>query len=58
MRGDGDCFYRAFAFSYVERLLDSSTETAATSLDKLQHLLPLLEQAGESCVKDIGVLLG
>ncbi|KAM0747639.1 cysteine proteinase [Meredithblackwellia eburnea MCA 4105] len=46
LRGDGDCFYRAFAFAYVERLLDQPPTAAKKALDKVESLLPLLDQAG------------
>ncbi|KAL8291502.1 hypothetical protein RQP46_002480 [Phenoliferia psychrophenolica] len=51
LRGDGDCFYRAFAFAYVERLLKESPAAAKTALDKVESLLPLLDQANYA--KDI-----
>ncbi|KAK4051508.1 hypothetical protein OIO90_004722 [Microbotryomycetes sp. JL221] len=50
-RGDGDCFYRSFAFSYVERLLPQPPSAAQLALAKIESLLPLLDQAG--FMKDI-----
>ncbi|KAM0786215.1 hypothetical protein ACM66B_007018 [Microbotryomycetes sp. NB124-2] len=51
LRGDGDCFYRAFAFGYVERLVPQPPSAAQLALAKLESLLPLLDQAG--FMKDI-----
>ncbi|KAK4049962.1 hypothetical protein OIV83_003786 [Microbotryomycetes sp. JL201] len=50
-RGDGDCFYRAFAFSYVERLVSQPASAAQLALAKLESLMPLLDKAG--FMKDI-----
>ncbi|ORY72930.1 peptidase C65 Otubain-domain-containing protein [Leucosporidium creatinivorum] len=46
LRGDGDCFYRAFAFSYLERLIPLPPSAAQLALAKVESLLPLLDQAG------------
>ncbi|KAJ7584868.1 cysteine proteinase [Mycena floridula] len=47
-RGDGDCFYRSVAFSYVERLLHAPDLPLATvsAISSLESTLPLLEEAG------------
>ncbi|SCZ94712.1 BZ3500_MvSof-1268-A1-R1_Chr12-3g04063 [Microbotryum saponariae] len=44
-RGDGDCFYRSFAFSFLERLVPLPPSSAQLSLAKIESLLPLLDQA-------------
>jgi len=48
VRGDGDCFYRAFAYSYLEQLLDEPDRDLAVAkrLSILQGFEPLLQQAG------------
>lgn len=38
-------WWTAFAFAYVERLLKESPAAAKTALDKVESLLPLLDQA-------------
>jgi ubiquitin thioesterase protein OTUB1 len=47
-RGDGDCFYRSWAFAYIQRLLHSPYGEMAvvTALSHLETTLPLLESAG------------
>ncbi|KZO92500.1 cysteine proteinase, partial [Calocera viscosa TUFC12733] len=47
-RGDGDCFYRSLAFSYVERLLlaPDPALAVAMSLSTLQDSRHLLDDAG------------
>ncbi|KZT55385.1 cysteine proteinase [Calocera cornea HHB12733] len=47
-RGDGDCFYRSLAFSYVERLLlaPDPALAVAMSLSTLQDGRHLLDEAG------------
>ncbi|EJT97187.1 cysteine proteinase [Dacryopinax primogenitus] len=47
-RGDGDCFYRSLAFSYVERLLlaPDPALAVAMSLSTLQETRHLLDEAG------------
>ncbi|TFK37623.1 peptidase C65 Otubain-domain-containing protein [Crucibulum laeve] len=47
-RGDGDCFYRSFGFTYVERLLQSPDRELAVSrsLKSLQSTNQKLESAG------------
>ncbi|SGY55717.1 BQ5605_C006g04066 [Microbotryum silenes-dioicae] len=44
-RGDGDCFYRSFAFSFLERLVPLPPSFTQLSLSKIESLLPLLDQA-------------
>mgnify|MGYP001559436900 CR=1 FL=1 len=39
------CVCAAFAFAYVERLLKESPAAAQSALDKVESLLPLLDQA-------------
>lgn len=47
-RGDGDCFYRSFAFAYIERLIHAPDVqmAVASALSNLDATLPLLEGAG------------
>lgn len=46
-RGDGNCFYRAFAFAWFERLLQSGTESdVKKSLSQLDATCELLESVG------------
>ncbi|KAG6830529.1 hypothetical protein H0H92_000201 [Tricholoma furcatifolium] len=47
-KGDGDCFYRAFAFSFIERLLHATDKerAVARALKSLDSTLPTFEQAG------------
>ncbi|KAF8306151.1 cysteine proteinase [Clavulina sp. PMI_390] len=47
-RGDGDCFYRSVAFSYVERILEARDQelAAASSLSTLEGWLMNLESVG------------
>ncbi|KAM5538858.1 hypothetical protein V8D89_007580 [Ganoderma adspersum] len=47
-RGDGDCFYRALAFAYVENILNSSDSmlAASSALSVLEATVPQLENVG------------
>lgn len=49
-RGDGDCFYRAFAFAYIERLLKAPEPFQATlvedTLAMLERSVQLLQNVG------------
>ncbi|KAF8591761.1 cysteine proteinase [Ramaria rubella] len=47
-RGDGDCFYRSLAFSYIERIMRAQDVAlaVATSISVLQSTLNMLQLAG------------
>ncbi|GAA97286.1 uncharacterized protein L969DRAFT_42269 [Mixia osmundae IAM 14324] len=46
LRGDGDCFYRAFAFAWLEEIATQGGTLAAQALSLIELQLPLLEAAG------------
>ncbi|GJJ09272.1 hypothetical protein Clacol_003494 [Clathrus columnatus] len=48
IRGDGDCFYRSLAFSYLERIMRAPDVVlaVATSISILEASLSMLDQAG------------
>ncbi|KAI0270606.1 cysteine proteinase [Gloeopeniophorella convolvens] len=48
IRGDGNCFYRAICFAYIERLFNARDKflAVATTLSTLEAALPQLEAAG------------
>ncbi|KAI5477452.1 syntaxin [Pseudohyphozyma bogoriensis] len=45
-RGDGDCFYRSFIWSYLERLVDLPGEESKKAFYLVESLLPTLEAVG------------
>ncbi|TDL26983.1 cysteine proteinase [Rickenella mellea] len=47
-KGDGDCFYRSLAFTYIEQILHSPDQSlaVATAESLLDSSLPMLEAAG------------
>lgn len=46
LRKDGNCFYGAFSYAFVERLLDEPPSKAVEALNSIEKLIPLLDQAG------------
>ncbi|KAN0141969.1 Peptidase C65 Otubain domain containing protein [Lactarius tabidus] len=55
-RGDGDCFYRSLAFTYIERIFDKNDKEMAvvTSISTLEESLKSLRKVGfdESVIEE------